>query len=253
MTQADWWACGDPQEMLAFLKTSGLLTDRKARLFAVACCRRVWHLMRDERSRQAVDVSEGLADDLVHEEAWQPAADAAIVALVAASEAYAASAATADMAAHAAASCAADAIMAVTSVDWEAGPALHVEAQSAAGGACHAAASAVDSASADTSHSAWFAECAAQASLLRCIVGNPLRPRLVIDCNTLTQHVLAVAHTAYADQLLPSGHLDPARLAVLAQALQDAGCTDAELLGHLRREGPHVRGCFAVDALLGKE
>jgi hypothetical protein len=52
---------------------------------------------------------------------------------------------------------------------------------------------------------------------------------------------------------MPSGHLDPARLAVLADALEDAGCADADLLGHLRGPGPHIRGCWAVDLLLGKE
>ena len=51
---------------------------------------------------------------------------------------------------------------------------------------------------------------------------------------------------------LPAGTLDPARLAVLADALEDAGCTDAGLLGHLRGPGPHVRGCWAVDLLIGK-
>jgi hypothetical protein len=46
--------------------------------------------------------------------------------------------------------------------------------------------------------------------------------------------------------------MDPARLAVLADALEDAGCTDAELPGRLRGPGPHVRGCWAVDFVLGK-
>jgi hypothetical protein len=42
-------------------------------------------------------------------------------------------------------------------------------------------------------------------------------------------------------------------LPILADALEDAGCTDADLLGHLRSPGPHVRGCWAVDLVLGKE
>jgi hypothetical protein len=42
------------------------------------------------------------------------------------------------------------------------------------------------------------------------------------------------------------------RLPILADALEDAGCTDAELLAHFRSPGPHVRGCFALDAVLGK-
>jgi hypothetical protein len=50
-----------------------------------------------------------------------------------------------------------------------------------------------------------------------------------------------------------AGRLDPTRLAVLADALEEAGCADAELLGHLRGPGLHVRGCWAVDSLLGRQ
>jgi hypothetical protein len=64
--------------------------------------------------------------------------------------------------------------------------------------------------------------------------------------------VRRLAEAAYAERQLPAGALDPARLAVLADALEEAGLTDAELLHHLRGPGPHVRGCFAVDAVLGK-
>ena len=47
--------------------------------------------------------------------------------------------------------------------------------------------------------------------------------------------------------------MKPERLAVLFDALEEAGCDDAEILNHLRSPGPHVRGCWAVDLLLGKE
>jgi hypothetical protein len=43
------------------------------------------------------------------------------------------------------------------------------------------------------------------------------------------------------------------RLPVLADALEDAGCTNSDLLGHLRGPGPHARGCWVLDLLLGKE
>ena len=64
-------------------------------------------------------------------------------------------------------------------------------------------------------------------------------------------HVLARA--AYEERELPSGHLDNARLGVLSDALEEAGCTDEALLGHLRGAGPHVRGCWALDLVLAKE
>ncbi len=40
---------------------------------------------------------------------------------------------------------------------------------------------------------------------------------------------------------------------VLADALEDAGCADADILAHCRGHGPHVRGCWVVDLVLGKE
>jgi hypothetical protein len=55
------------------------------------------------------------------------------------------------------------------------------------------------------------------------------------------------------ERVLPAGHLDNDRLAILADALEDAGCTDQAILGHLRGPGHHVRGCWAVDALLGRK
>jgi hypothetical protein len=64
--------------------------------------------------------------------------------------------------------------------------------------------------------------------------------------------VVSVARAAYEERQLPAGTLDNTRLAVLADAVEEAGCTDAALLGHCRGAGPHVRGCWAVDALLGK-
>jgi hypothetical protein len=98
------------------------------------------------------------------------------------------------------------------------------------------------------------AEARAQTDVLRDIFGNPFRP-VVLDPAWLTWNdgaAVSLAQTVYDDRDLPSGHLDAARLAVLADMLEEAGATDAQLLGHLRSPGPHVRGCFAVDALLGK-
>jgi hypothetical protein len=65
--------------------------------------------------------------------------------------------------------------------------------------------------------------------------------------------LLSLAQAAYDERTVPAGTLDPARLAVLADALEDAGCDNADILSHLRGTGPHVRGCWAVDLVLGRE
>jgi hypothetical protein len=94
-----------------------------------------------------------------------------------------------------------------------------------------------------------------QSELLRCIFGKPFRPPPAIDPAWFTWGNDTVKHlalAAYEERELPSGHLGPARLGVLADALTDAGCTDADLLDHLRGPRPHVRGCFVVDLLTGR-
>jgi hypothetical protein len=89
-------------------------------------------------------------------------------------------------------------------------------------------------------------------SFLRDIFGNPFRP-VTIAPAWLTPSVLAQAQAIYDDRILPAGTIDNTRLAVLGDALENAGCEDAEILNHCRQPGEHVRGCWVIDSILGKE
>jgi hypothetical protein len=94
-------------------------------------------------------------------------------------------------------------------------------------------------------------EAAYQCALLRTIF-TPFRP-LPIDPAWLTPTVVALAEAAYSERQLPSGELDPDRLAILSDALEEGAGAAGPLLGNLRGAGPHVRGDAAVDALLRKD
>jgi hypothetical protein len=88
------------------------------------------------------------------------------------------------------------------------------------------------------------AERAAQAGLLRDILGNPCRP-VVFSPAWGTDTVLALAGQMYESR-------DFGAMPILADALQDAGCDQADILNHCRCGGPHARGCWVVDLVLGK-
>jgi hypothetical protein len=127
-------------------------------------------------------------------------------------------------------------------------------AEYAAANACSAVFHAVTAANAPSAAQARDAERAAQSRLLRCVFGPlPFRDVAIDPCLRARDDglVTKLARAAYEDRSLPAGTLNAARLAVLADAVEDAGLTDAEVLGHLRSGGPHVRGCWAVDAVLG--
>jgi hypothetical protein len=88
-------------------------------------------------------------------------------------------------------------------------------------------------------------EKAAQCMLIRDIFGNPFRS-IALNPSWLTSTVLALAQGIYAEKAFD-------RMPILADALQDAGCDNEDILNHCRGPGPHVRGCWVVDLLLGKK
>jgi hypothetical protein len=208
------------------------VSDRKVRLFEVACCRRIWHVIPEGPGRDAVLVAERFADG-----------------------------AASDRARRAARNRAADAIRDGDLVDVNAGYAAFFTTEKTCGKRFYMRSAAVAVARAarmsgqrdvpEAYRAALRAEEEAQAALARCVFGNPFRC-VAFDQAWRTSTVQALATAAYAERILPSGQLDPARLAILADALEEAGCFDEAILAHLRGPGPHVRGCHPVDLILGK-
>jgi hypothetical protein len=87
------------------------------------------------------------------------------------------------------------------------------------------------------------------ASLLRDIFGNPFHSQATLPLTLLAWNdrtVPRLAQSIYDKRNF-------ALLPILADALEDASCTDRAILDHCRGPGPHVRGCWAVDLLLGKQ
>jgi hypothetical protein len=91
----------------------------------------------------------------------------------------------------------------------------------------------------------------AHCDLLRDLFGNPFRPS-TSDPAWRTPDAVELAQAAYDERHLPAGTLDAALLAVLADALEEAGCSDGAMLSHLRGPGTHVRGCWVVDLILNR-
>ena len=90
-------------------------------------------------------------------------------------------------------------------------------------------------------------------SLVRDIFGPSLHQERSPLCPAcITEKVVQLANAAYMERSLPDGTLEAGRLAVLADALQEAGCAEGGLLEHLRGPGPHCRGCWGIDLLLSR-
>ena len=84
-----------------------------------------------------------------------------------------------------------------------------------------------------------------QSMLLRDIFGNPFRPA-TLDPAWLTSTVVALAEGIYQERAFD-------RMPILADAIQDAGCDNADILSHCRSESTPVRGCWVIDLRTGRK
>ena len=257
MTEAEWLACSDPRALLNWLQQASIKrspedislpcpSDRKLRLALCACCRRVWGSL-GPMGRAAVECAEFVADAVLS------AKELSHYSQMAGAEAGQADRFTAGNQA-----CMAAAWVAQDHLD-------HPDQvlRSAATGAAYAATpydhlmEEINEAGSDGPRplnvrhvTVYDAECAAQAALLREVFGDPFRPVAfawagLMLCDPPARALSGMARRIYEES-------DWSALPVLADALEEAGCTEEALLAHLRGPGPHVRGCWALDLLLGK-
>jgi hypothetical protein len=220
--------------MLSFLRDGGPVSERKLRLFAVACCRYIWHLLMDPRLTQAVEVAEQHADGQGSQKGLRAAAYALWQLHNAAR--WRTSSRVCTLHAVRYTCCPVDSLYQVgTMTSWA--------VFYAAGRNKRAA-------------EAERAEKSFQCGILRDLFGClPFRPPLSLSSAILAWNggtVPKLAQEAYEQRRLPAGLLDNARLAVLADALEEAGCTDEEILSHCRLPSNHVRGCWLLDQILGR-
>jgi hypothetical protein len=223
MAEDEWFASKNSYLMLKTCRRSIRCHPRKGRLFAVACCHRISHLLSDPRSRAAVGMAAQYADGLVSGGQLQAAHDAARAAHADAFKLKGKVGASAEWAAQFVAS--ADA--------WFA-------ASRASSFAYVAAGDPVIEPGPEKSIQAW---------LLRCVFGQlPFHP-LTVESSWLAWNdggVAKLGQTIYDERAFN-------RMPELADAFEAAGCKDEAILDHCRGPGPHVRGCWVVDLLLAKE
>jgi hypothetical protein len=213
VTEPDWLSSTDPQAMPTFLRDRGPVSERKLRLLACACCREVRYQLANDARREAVELSERVADDSsLLDEMWR-----------------------AEEAARA------------TSTDGRGcsfsgrkGAGYNAALYTAIGAMWH-----IDRVLESTQLLAarpTFAR--TQRGMIRDIFGNPFKP-VPFEPSWRTEAVVALARGIYEERAWD-------RMPALAAALEGAGCAEPEVLEHCRGPHCHVRGCWVVDAVLGR-
>jgi hypothetical protein len=201
------------------------VSQRKCRLFLVACCYRILDLMPEGVGRTALSVAESFADKKAGDAARRKAQREATVVpdgpgLETVNALYSVLEATKKT-------------IAIRTADTSSAAAARGHAARRRGKGK------------DPYVAAFQKELAAHAVLLRDIFGNPFRP-VAFDPRWRSESAVSLARTAYDTR-------DFSLLPILADALEEAGCDHPDVLSHCRDpNGVHVRGCWVVDGVLGK-
>jgi hypothetical protein len=227
-----WLDCMDPRKMLQWVRGG---SERGRRLFACACCRMIPELSADEQACAALTEAEACAagplDRRGLETSWRQSL--AGIGSAEAARALACVLSTWDASWSAWEPAWRVAVIAQKRLALEAVPVetrLGRRAERRARGRARQALR------------------QQQCNLLRCIFANPYRPTDVTSTLSARDKGIVphMARMVYAEGLFGD-------LPILADALEEAGCTDTEVLEHCRGPGPHARGCWVLDLLLSGE
>ncbi len=237
-TEEVWLTCRDQFSLgygLQALVDEGHpgLTDRKAQLFEVACACRVVHLVRSDLCRRTIDLAEIAADAEGGPLTVSPLPIYRVI--------------QSELDGHG------------PPPDFEPRPAhpplVSVALEMAAALACPTSLGsrvrdmigswAVTALEIARGTAEKTAEVEAQIVLLHDTFGNPFRP-VTVESGWLTSTVVSLAQAIYDERKFEN-------MPILGDALEEAGCEEEQVLEHCRSAGPHVRGCWVVDLLLGKK
>ncbi len=226
MTEKEWLECVDPDKLLWAPQLRNKISERKQRLFACACCRRMWNLLTDDRSRAIVQIAEEYSDGNATRSELDTAYEAARRAVAVPIVSFKSVMGTITNYTPASVACGAG----TTGPRFSSRPTTllaAVIAETLAG-----------------DRSAHGEERKEQAAIFRDLIGNPFRP-VTLDPRWLSSTVLDLARTIYDERVFE-------RMPILGDALMDAGCDNEEIIEHCQGLGPHTRGCWVIDLLLGK-
>jgi hypothetical protein len=220
VTEDDWLLCDDPKGMLDFLlNRSPEPGRRKLRLFACACARQLWRQVKHQRWREIVVTAERFAEGQAGRRQLEQAHRGAHWLSQAAYNAWLGRPTADDRQISVA-----RILVAITEPDAaEAARAVQYPATSARGDG----------------------ERTVQSALVRDIFGNPFRPLPAPASWLADPTVLRLANVLYDEHRFED-------MPILGDAIEEAGCTDWRVLEHCRGSQPHARGCWLLDALLGK-
>jgi hypothetical protein len=217
----EWLACAKIRDLLYRSPTK--FHPRKHRLFCCACCRHIWHLIQDQRSRQAVEMVEKYVEGLA---TWNHMITARLTATPKGGWSWGAPDGRNPLRT--------DAAFAV----------LHASMKHGSDEIGKTAICALYAVRSGEGAEGEAKESAYQCDAFRDIFGSPFR-RVKFKPVWRSSTVVSLAQAIYRDRALD-------RMPIVADALEEAGCTSADVLNHCRQPGEHVRGCWVVDLVLAK-